>query len=117
MAKAEGEDVLLQKVIEAAKGGGGRSKLYRYMRANFASLSEALDRPDWEAVTAEFAAAGYGQLAPATVRKTWWKVKRDVAKTAKAPAPAAAARPAAPPPPATSEDPPPPRFGPSKPKG
>jgi hypothetical protein len=110
MAKRSDEDDLLDRVISAAQGGGGRSQLYRWMQKHHARLAEAFDRPDWDAVAQELAKAGmtdaHGKSPSATtVRQTWWKVKRD--KDATIPKPSRRGK-AAPTPATAAVEPPPP---------
>jgi hypothetical protein len=79
-----GSDDGLDRVAAAIRGGSGRSTLYRWMRARHDKLAEAMDgeRPDWKRLTAEFAAIGLipQDANPETVRHTWWRCRRDVAK-------------------------------------
>ena len=89
----------LERVAAAIRGGSGRSSLYRWMRARHDKLAEAMDgeRPDWKRLTAEFAALGLipQDANPETVRHTWWRCRRDVAKARekRRPKPAATPRP------------------------
>ena len=66
--------------------GAGRSLLYRWMRTNHAEFARAFEaeRPSWEALCAEFAEAGLIDRtgkppSTATARKTWERVRKDVA--------------------------------------
>jgi hypothetical protein len=75
-------------IAEVARSGHGRSPLYWWMRRrhdDFAVLLEE-NRPDWTALAEAFAdklgfcGADGKPLAPATVRHTWWRCRRDVAR-------------------------------------
>ena len=76
------KDVLLEKVLDAAQGGVGRSPLYVWMWQRYDRLKGAFNRPDWKKMAAEFEAAGITDAkgegpSATTVRQTWWKVRRD----------------------------------------
>ncbi|WP_140886540.1 hypothetical protein [Muricoccus nepalensis] len=80
------DEELIERIARASAQGKGRSPLYRWMREHYDRLVPLLDRPDWEAVAAEFQAAGIthggsgATLSATTTRQTWWKVKRDLRK-------------------------------------
>ena len=71
-------------VAAAIRNGGGRSPLYRWLRARHDRIAAVMDdeRPDWKGLTTEFAALGLvaSDANPETVRHVWWRVRRDVAK-------------------------------------
>jgi hypothetical protein len=109
----------LSRIAETIRRSGGRSPLYRWLKSRHdefaALLAEKGGRPDWQALSDEFAAMGImggnGQpVSPEAARHTWWRVRRDVAQAmarrTKAASPAAAlmapARPTQPPAPAPS---------------
>lgn len=66
-----------------------RSSLYRWMQQNHDELAAALaeaGRPNWKAITAEFAADGLTDAdgnppSQEAVRQTWWKVRKGVEAT------------------------------------
>lgn len=112
-------DEELTRIAAVARGGSGRTPLYRWLRARHDDFAALVDenRPSWKALAEGFAglglkAAGGRALTGETVRRTWWRVQRDVAAArARRAAPASppvvvpVARPAPPsppPPPAAS---------------
>ncbi|MGG5810557.1 hypothetical protein [Falsiroseomonas sp. CW058] len=79
-------DAELRRIAEVARGGAGRSPLYRWLRGRHDAFAELLDetRPSWGSLTDGFndlglAGPGGRALTPETVRHTWWRVRRDVA--------------------------------------
>lgn len=109
-------DAELRKIAEVARGGSGRSPLYRWLRARHDAFAELVEenRPNWAALAEGFAGLGLTgadgrPLTAHTVRRTWWSVRRDVAaaraRRATPPHPPAAVP--APPPAATRAPPPP----------
>lgn len=71
------------------KDAAHKPLLYWWMRDHYDRLSAAKGRPDWKLAAAEFAALGLkdhaGNLpSPETARKTWFRVRRDMAALAKA---------------------------------
>ena len=79
-------DAELRLIAEVARGGAGRSPLYRWLRARHDAFAELLDetRPRWRTLADGFndlglAGAGGQALTPETARHTWWRVRRDVA--------------------------------------
>ncbi|UZO94587.1 Hypothetical protein RMP42_05786 (plasmid) [Roseomonas mucosa] len=94
-------DSELARIAEVARGGSGRTPLYRWLRARhdaFAKLVEE-NRPNWKALAEGFTglgltASGGRPLSSEVVRRTWWAVRRDVAaareRHAKPPHPPAA---------------------------
>ena len=86
MAKPR-RDNELSRIAEVVRQGGGRSPLYRWLRARHDAFTELLweARPEWRALAAEFAAMGLlggdgRPVTPEAARHTWWRVRRDVAK-------------------------------------
>lgn len=109
-------DAELRRIAEVARGGSGRSPLYRWLRARHDAFAELVEenRPNWAALAEGFTGLGLTgangrPLTAHTVRRTWWSVRRDVAaaraRRARPPHPPAAVP--APPPAATRAPPPP----------
>lgn len=109
-------DAELRRIAEVARGGSGRSPLYRWLRARHDAFAELVEenRPNWAALAEGFAGLGLTgadgrPLTAHTVRRTWWSVRRDVAaareRRARSPHPPAAVP--APPPTAATRAPPP----------
>jgi hypothetical protein len=104
----------LQRIDRVLRHASARSPLYQWMRKRHAKLADRLDgvRPQWSALAAEFGAMGLTDRtgkAPTgeRARKTWWRVKADLA--ARATRPQGAAETAVqllPPPPAAPPAPP-----------
>lgn len=70
----------------ARTGKFRQSPLFRWMRARQAAFAAFLaeDRPTWEAVAEGLVSQGFADkdgrpINPATVRNTWWRVRRDMA--------------------------------------
>ena len=99
----------MQRIDRVLRHASARSPLYQWMRKRHVKLAQRLDgtRPHWAALAAEFGAMGLTDRtgkAPTgeRARKTWWRVKADLAaRAARRPGPAATAvqllPPAAPP--------------------
>jgi hypothetical protein len=72
----------LDRISNTARTHSGRSKLFRWMKANraeFAALVEET-RPNWKALAEAFAAEGMGlpngkPLKPESVRHTWYRAR------------------------------------------
>lgn len=82
--RSDGE---LARVAAIVRGGRGRSRLYRWLKARHDAFSALLaeERPDWRALAAGFAALGLtgrdgAALGPEACRHTWWRCRRDVAE-------------------------------------
>jgi hypothetical protein len=80
----------LERIAEAARGSTSRrSPLYKWLRENrhgFAELLDEVGQPDWQSLADEFTEMGFRSqagepLKKLTVRHTWWRVRRDVART------------------------------------
>lgn len=93
-------DAELRRIAEVARGGSGRSPLYRWLRARHDAFAELVEetRPNWKGLAEGFTELGLegadGRwLTAETVRRTWWRVRRDVAaareRRAKPPTPPA----------------------------
>jgi len=120
-------DEELTRIAAVARGGSGRTPLYRWLRARHDDFAALVDenRPSWKALAEGFAeiglkASGGRALTGETVRRTWWRVQRDVA-SARArratPAPPPVVVPIARPAPAPPSPPPPPAASPAAPGG
>lgn len=79
-------DKELDRIAATLARTSGPSSLYQWLRRRHDSFAEHVGtvRPNWAALATEFAALGLtdssGQAATAErVRKTWWRVRRDVA--------------------------------------
>jgi hypothetical protein len=79
----------LQRIDRVLRHASARSPLYQWMRKRHAKLADRLDgaRPHWAALAAEFGAMGLTDRtgkAPTgeRARKTWWRVKADLAARA-----------------------------------
>jgi hypothetical protein len=98
----------MQRIDRVLRHASARSPLYQWMRQRHAKLADRLDgvRPHWPALAAEFGAMGLTDRtgkAPTgeRARKTWWRVKADLAaRTARQQRPADTAVQLLPPPPA-----------------
>ncbi|MBX9702204.1 MAG: hypothetical protein K2X74_22400 [Acetobacteraceae bacterium] len=125
--KPKRPDSEMQQLAELARAKAGpvRSPLYRWLRARhdaFAALLEET-RPEWRTLAEGFAKLGMttpdgGAIAPATVRHTWWRVRRDVAamrerRTAPKAVPSPVATPVPPPSAPTASPPRPPGAAPA----
>ena len=80
------EDIL-DRIAATASANGGRSKLYRWMRANHDAFAQLIDehRPNWQALAGQFAKEGLtgptGEpLKADSVRRTWYRARQDHAK-------------------------------------
>jgi len=77
---------VFEAAVDAARGPGGKSPLYRWFRANYDEFYKMWDEgADWPAFVQAFAGLGLTDRkgnppALATARKTWWQVRQDVAK-------------------------------------
>jgi hypothetical protein len=77
---------VFEAAVDAARGPGGKSALYRWFRANYDEFHKMCDEgADWPAFVQAFAELGLTDRkgnppALATARKTWWQVRQDVAK-------------------------------------
>src|SRR5689334_7197858 len=77
----------MQRIAEIARGASKRSALYLWLHANhdeFLALMEET-RPNWKRLAEGFAEIGIvtpegKPLTAETVRVTWYRVRRDVAK-------------------------------------
>lgn len=118
-------DAELRRIAEVARGGSGRSPLYRWLRARHDAFAELVEetRPNWKGLAKGFTelgleGAGGRSLTAETVRRTWWRVRRDVAaaraRRAKPPHPPAAV-PASPPVATRAPPPPAPAAAPASP--
>ncbi|MCB4824677.1 hypothetical protein [Roseicella aerolata] len=120
-------DEELTRIAAVARGGSGRTPLYRWLRARHDDFAALVDenRPSWKALAEGFAglglkASGGRALTGETVRRTWWRVQRDVvAARARrgAVAPPQVVVPLARPAPAASSPPPPPAASTTAPGG
>jgi len=90
MSRPPRQDHRLVKVLAALRthGGPGRSPLYRWMRRHHDTLAAAFAEtpPAWEPLATELAAVGLTDAdgkppAAASARQTWYRVRRDVART------------------------------------
>ena len=98
----------MQRIDRVLLHSSARSPLYQWMRKRHAKLADRLDgvRPQWPALAAEFGAMGLTDRtgkAPTgeRARKTWWRVKADLAaRAARKQGPADTAVQLLPPPPA-----------------
>jgi hypothetical protein len=95
MSRPPRQDRRLTKVLAALRthGGPGRSPLYRWMRRHHDTLLAAFAEtpPAWAPLAAEMAAVGLtdadGKPPSATsVRQTWYRVRRDLARARERPA-------------------------------
>jgi hypothetical protein len=86
----EGDEAAdMQRIDRVLRHASARSPLYQWMRQRHAKLAQRLDgvRPHWAALAAEFGAMGLTDRtgkAPTgeRARKTWWRVKADLAARA-----------------------------------
>jgi hypothetical protein len=75
-----------EAAVSAARGPGGKSSLYRWLRANYDEFFEMWDEgADWPTYVQAFVDLGLTDRkgkppALATARKTWLQVRQDVAK-------------------------------------
>lgn len=69
--------------MQALRSSGQNSPLYRWLKRRhdgiFAAMSQEIGRPDWKVLAAIFSELGM-PVTPERARKTWWKVRRDVAR-------------------------------------
>jgi hypothetical protein len=89
MSRPPRQDRRLTKILAALRthGGPGRSPLYRWMRRHHDALAEAFAEtpPAWTPLAAEMAAVGLTDAdgkppSPTSVRQTWYRVRRDLAR-------------------------------------
>ena len=79
----DGAEYLARVRLAMEQGGNRRPPLYRWMMSHHTDLAEmfADARLNWERLTAEFTDLGFrngngSALAPGTVRKTWYRVRK-----------------------------------------
>jgi hypothetical protein len=84
---AKKDETGMKRLAELAQSGSSRSPLYRWLHANHDEFMAMVEesRPLWKVMAEGFAEIGFrtadGKPLPAgTVRNTWWRVRRDVAK-------------------------------------